>query len=59
MVFFAIALCIVALYFNFKHDNNDHEVCLNIDALDFFEEYIRRHPEASDEEIEEVRKMLF
>ena len=59
MVFFVIALCIVALYFSFKHDSNDHEVRLNIDALDFFEEYIRRHPEASDEEIEEVRKMLF
>ena len=59
MLFFIIALCAAALYFSFKYDSNDHEVRLNIDALDFFEEYIRRPPEASDEEIEEVRKMLF
>lgn len=39
--------------------NKKEELVLNEEALTFFEEYIARHPDASDEEIKSMRKKLF
>ena len=54
-----VALSAITLYLAAKSDYRDEQVNLNIEALDFFEDYIRRHPEASDEDIAVIRKKLF
>lgn len=54
-----VLIATIALYLAARADSRDEQTNLKIEALNFFEEYIRRHPEASDEEIEEVRKSLF